>query len=88
MIRVSITGLDIYETLEMPVAPRKGDRLWLRSLCGRSDLPSDVIVSKVEWVRDQTARFTDRENAGIYPRLTVRRVRPDDETPVTGEGGL
>lgn len=84
MISVSIRGKDIYETLRMPAIPRKGDRLWLSSLCSRSDLPNDVIVSKVEWARDQTARFTDRENEGIQVLLTVRRVPPevtDDPQP-------
>ena len=78
MISVTIQGKGIYEHLRMPEVPRKGDHLWLASLFSRSDLPTDVLVSKVEWARDQTARFTDREHEGIHVWLTVRRT-PEKE---------
>jgi hypothetical protein len=73
MISVSILGDGIYETMRLPEVPRKGDILWLASLTmGRSNVP-EVVVSKVEWARDQTAWAYDKETEGIHVWLTVRR---------------
>jgi hypothetical protein len=69
---VSVEGNGIYETLYMPVVPRKGDYLWLSSLTLGVRKEPEVIVSKVEWARDQTQAFG--ETLGIHARLTVRRV--------------
>jgi len=81
MINVIITGRDIHERMRLPAVPRRGDHLWLSSLVGRGDV-LDVIVSKVEWARDQTVRYTDREHEGVHVWLTVRRAaltKPDPE---------
>lgn len=76
MFSVYITGSGISETLYMPVVPRKGDTLWLSSLTmGRSKV-REVLVSRVEWVRDQTNAFGGLD--GIYARITVRRTREED----------
>jgi hypothetical protein len=73
MFNVSIVGSGIYETLYMPVVPRKGDILWLSSLTmGRSKV-REVLVSKVEWARDQTNAFGELD--GIHARITVRRTQ-------------
>lgn len=74
MISVAIRGRDIYEEVRFPEVPRKGDILWLSSLTmGRSDVV-EVMVSKVEWARDQVAWVHDKENEGIHVWLTVRRT--------------
>lgn len=75
MIYVRVQGHDIYETLRMPEVPRKGDLLWLESLTQGRCKVVEVVVSKVEWSRDQTAYFTDKENEGIGVWLTVRRTK-------------
>jgi len=75
MIEVRITGHDIFEHLRMPEVPRKGDILWLSSLTRGSSEVVEVIVSKVEWARDQTAWMSDKENEGIGVWLTVRRTK-------------
>lgn len=74
MISAHIRGHDIYETVRFPEVPRKGDILWLSSLTkGHSDV-AEVMVSKVEWARDQIAWAHDKENEGIHVWLTVRRT--------------
>jgi hypothetical protein len=78
MIWVSITGDGIYQTLYMPEVPRKGDILWLHSLTLGVAPEVEVVVSKVEWARDQTQAFTSPLD-GIYPRLTVRRTHYEVE---------
>jgi hypothetical protein len=72
MVYVFISGGGIYETLPMPTVPRKGDILWLSSLTLGACPVLEVVVSKVEWSRDQTAAYG--ENNGIHARLTVRRT--------------
>jgi hypothetical protein len=70
-IQVCIQGRDIYETLTMPVAPRKGDFLWLGSLT-RGRVMAEVLVSKVEWSMEQAT--------GMFVAwLTVRRIMPSEE---------
>ena len=77
LISVSVSGRDIYEWLAMPVVPRKGDILWLSSLTrGHSDVV-EVVVSKVEWARDQTVWGPPHD--GIHARLTVRRTKAAKE---------
>jgi hypothetical protein len=76
---VSVSGRDIYEQLQMPVVPRKGDILWLSSLTrGHSDVV-EVVVSKVEWARDNTAWAARTPHEGIHARLTVRRTKAAKE---------
>lgn len=73
LVEVIIDGRDIYEQIRMPVVPRKGDILWLSSLTyGHSDV-REVVVSRVEWSRDQKAWDTPHE--GIRARVTVRRTQ-------------
>lgn len=68
-IRCYIVGHKIYDELWMPMAPRKGDRLWLSSLTrGRVNV-RDAIVSNVEWSMDQTS---GNVNAWVH----VRRAQP------------
>ena len=64
-IWVSIRGDGIYETLPMAAIPRKGDILWLDSLT-RNKIP-EVLVSKVEWCKDQVS-------GRLHVWLTVRRI--------------
>ena len=67
-IWVIVQGEGIYETLNMPQAPRKGDILWLRSLMrGGNHLPNEVLVSKIEWARNQI-------EGNIHVWVTVRRI--------------
>jgi len=67
LITVRVQGSGIYETLAMPVVPRKGDILWLGSLTrGRKDLPAEVLVSKIEWAMEQVS-------GQIEAWVTVRR---------------
>jgi hypothetical protein len=62
-----IRGDDIYDSIWMPVVPRKGDILWLSSLTrGRYPDP-EVLVSKVEWSMDQ-------QSGNISAWIVVRRV--------------
>ena len=72
MIYVRIQGHDIFETLRMPEVPRKGDLLWLESLTRGGCKVTEVIVSKVEWSRDQSAINYENEGIGVW--LTVRRT--------------
>lgn len=73
MFHVIVTGHEIYETLMMPAVPRKGDILWLQSLTrGHSDVP-EVIVSKVEWARQQNTYGGPHD--GIHVWLKVRRTK-------------
>lgn len=84
MITAHITGNDIYETVRFPEVPRKGDILWLESLTlGRSKV-KEVIVSKVEWARDQT-NWVHGDNEGVHVWLTVRRhtEKPVDPMPAS-----
>lgn len=85
MISVNIQGHEIFETIRMPEIPRKGDLLWLNSLTSGRCPVTEVIVSRVEWARDQTARIHDTENEGIHVWLTVRRTngrgKPVEEGP-------
>jgi len=74
MIHVHIVGHDIYEQVQMPIVPRKGEILWLRSLTLGASKIIEVQVSKVEWSRDQKAWITDEQNNGISAWLTVRRT--------------
>jgi hypothetical protein len=87
VISVRIQGRDIYHVMRMPEVPRKGDLLWLESLTLGAVPVREVVVSKVEWSRDQRAWATDRENEGIGVWLTVRRtpVSEYDGTPEAGE---
>jgi hypothetical protein len=79
LIDVTIRGRDIFEKVRMPVVPRKGDHIWLSSLTmGRADV-SDVVVSRVEWARDQTAWARNTPHEGIHAWVTVRRTKPDPE---------
>jgi len=78
VIRVTISGNDIHQTMRLPAIPRKGDFLWLSSLVGHSDgIPREVIVSKVEWARDQADRYIDKENEGVHVWITVRRTKEE-----------
>jgi hypothetical protein len=73
MFYVSIRGDGIFETLYMPVVPRKGDILSLSSLTMGTCKVLEAVVSKVEWVRDQTQAFTSPTD-GIHAWITVRRT--------------
>lgn len=60
-----VTSIDGY----LPELPRKGDILWLRSLCKYDDsLPAEVVVSKVEWALIQ-------QSDTIQYWVTVRRTK-------------
>jgi hypothetical protein len=72
-VTVHICGHGIYETLTMPVVPRKGDILALSSLTMGRCKVLDAVVVGVEWTRDQTQAFTG-ENEGIGAWVYVHRV--------------
>jgi hypothetical protein len=72
-VTVHISGHDIYETLAMPVVPRKGDILALSSLTMGRCKVLDVVVVGVEWTRDQTQAFRG-DNEGIGAWVYVHRT--------------
>jgi hypothetical protein len=71
-IFISVQGDGIYETMSMPVIPRKGDILWLNSLTRGGSPEVEVMVSKVEWAREQ-------QSGAIHVWLTVRRMPRRDK---------